>query len=360
MSLDVPFPKNTEPVKDLVLIATLGPTRGLRLYRENSKYPTLPGQPSIDLSSPQAASSISQFLEEDLLTPDLDSLSPHLWIVSTPRSSHISPLHHQLVRDRSIIITENPQLHLIWFENRIFIKPIPQYLLSHSFWTLHLSRHHAAARKAAFGFLRSYLYLIRHESDFRIAQKEGLIPDVFTTLEDFSSFTGHFKLVPDTDVSPRFADYGELRLGRLNLLTRIFLFPKRLTYFHIYRQWGAYFASMFAPLLIVFVVLSIILGSMQVLLAVLQLSGNSPPALSVENNMASTYDKDSWAHFSDFSRWFSIVALVFTGFVVLVSLGVVLIFGIHDVWFARRFLHRKRRFPIDEKSWREISSAVVW
>jgi hypothetical protein len=206
--------------------------------------------------------------------------------------------------------------------------PFRSILLSHSFWLIYLNRNNASARKSALGFLRSYVYLIRHESDFRIAQREGLVPENLASHEQFCAFLGYFKGVADTDVSPRYSSSGELRLSRLNFYTRIFLFPKRLTFFHVDRQWDAYFASIFALLLLIFAVLSIILGSMQVVLAAQQLDGSGSATGSV---VTSAFNSSSWSAFSNFSRWFSVATLLFAALVVSGSFAVLVFFFVHDI-----------------------------
>src|SRR5450432_3090044 len=83
---------------------------------------TLPGQPRISFDDPDR---LTQFLLEDLSIPLLEKMAPWLWMLSTQSSDNISPLQHQRVKGREIVITENPQLHLVWFYNRIYLKPIP-------------------------------------------------------------------------------------------------------------------------------------------------------------------------------------------------------------------------------------------
>lgn len=185
---------------------------------------TLPGQPRIRLDP----ASLGPYLDQDLTTPKLDRLAPHLWLVATPDSKHISSLTRQGTRGRTIVLTEWPEAHLIWFNDRIFVKPLPEYLLSYAFWDEHLcvakpSAHQIQRVRAAKGFLRSYAYLITHESDFRIAQSIGnpsqrIIPDNIS-YEDFCSFMLDIVDLPDQDVTPRW-HFGELRLARLNFWTK--------------------------------------------------------------------------------------------------------------------------------------------
>ncbi|KAL8684168.1 MAG: hypothetical protein Q9224_006552, partial [Gallowayella concinna] len=140
-------------------------------------------------------------LEQEFLTPDLDLLSPHLWLVATQSSSHIGPLHEQVLKGRTIIITENPELHLTWTGNRIFIKPIPRYMLSHAFWTTYLNpvspniakntEHYEPTQaliRAALGYMRTYYHLIQHESDLHIAKQSRLLP---TDNDDITLETYH-------------------------------------------------------------------------------------------------------------------------------------------------------------------------
>ncbi len=90
----------------------------------------LPGQPKMRLDWPDQ---LYEYLQKDLYTRELDTISPNLWLLATRSSGHVSPLHHQIVKGRRVVITEDPRLHLLWIDDRIFIKPLPLYLLSHEF-----------------------------------------------------------------------------------------------------------------------------------------------------------------------------------------------------------------------------------
>ncbi|KAI4285590.1 MAG: hypothetical protein L6R35_004631, partial [Caloplaca aegaea] len=195
------------------------------------------------------ANNLHQQLDCDLCTPDLDTLAPHLWLVATPSSSHINPLHEQIVKGCTIVISENPELHLAWTDNRIFIKPIPPYLLSHAFWTTQLlpqtsdtvkSVHSeemtsSAIIKSALGYMRTYYHLVQHESDLHIAQQARLLPPDIT-LEQFHAFIAGFGDIQDDQVSPRYATSGTLRLSRLNMWAKVFL--RRFQFYRINRQYG--------------------------------------------------------------------------------------------------------------------------
>ena len=77
---------------------------------DRSLQACVPGQPGLPLSD---IASVISFLEKDLLTPELDAMAPHLWMMSTQSSSNINALHHQLLKGRRIAVTENPRLHLV-------------------------------------------------------------------------------------------------------------------------------------------------------------------------------------------------------------------------------------------------------
>jgi hypothetical protein len=93
--MDLPFSEYEQLNTDLIL--SLNPaTKHLHLQRTDATLTTLPSAPRVHLDPP----SIHTHLTNTLLTPELNLLSPHLWLVSTPSHSHISPLHHNLVRGR--------------------------------------------------------------------------------------------------------------------------------------------------------------------------------------------------------------------------------------------------------------------
>ena len=225
-------------------------------------------------------------------------------------------------------MVENPQLHLVWFYDQIFIKPIPRYLLSYDFWQ-YLATQPDVLPQSVVGFLRTYSHLIRYESDYRIAIREeySLIPDddggAPITWERFATFIEWFDKVADHRVNPRY-HYGELRLTRLNFYTRIFL--GKLTFHHIHSQWRTFLGQAFAPLLSLFAVLTVILNAAQVELAAEQL----------------TVGSGHWIAFAKFSRSLSNMVLI-------LSLGITVAFGVtvaflfaHDMWFARSVLKKNK------------------
>ncbi|OCK92231.1 uncharacterized protein K441DRAFT_663469 [Cenococcum geophilum 1.58] len=240
---------------------------------ESPTITTLPGYPLVMLNG---APHMRQFLEKELWSKDLEAMAPRLWIMTTFSGGNINPLHRQRVKGREIIVTEEPRLHLVWIHNRIFIKPLPRYLLSQALWETYLDKgsdrlgdSQSNIRKAATGFLRTYRYLIQHESDFNIAQQDNLrlIPkDV--DWASFCQFISELNHIEDSAVSKRYC-YGELRLTRLN-----FYAPFLLRKFHfeqVHGQYGDFFGRLYGPILFVFAVVSMILNSMQVALAAEQL-----------------------------------------------------------------------------------------
>lgn len=259
----------------------------------NTGNKRLPSQPHIKLDD---VGTLKEFLSRDLCTPVLDRLAPHLYMIATPSSSSISPLHFQIIKNRRIILTEDPKLHLVWYHDRIFVKPLPAYLLSYHFWQLYLccatsplrneSQHLA---KAALGLLRTYRHLIVHESDLRIAQHDDLqlVPKT-VTWENFCKFSAAFSEIENKHVAPRY-HYGDLRLSRLNLLVKLFFISN--CYHQVNWQYSEYFAQFYGPLLFIFGVLSVLLSAMQVSLAVEQLQ------------------PQHWSKMYSFCRWFSVATL---------------------------------------------------
>ena len=289
--------------------------------------PTLPGHPQIAIGD-----NILEFLSQELITSDLDSISPHLWLVGTQRSSHVSALHHQLVRGRSILITEDPKLHLIWIENRVYIKPIPAYLLNHAFWVYILSKetspflndHRTVLLGSALGFLRSYTYLIKHESDFQLAKNNSLIP-TSTTWKAWNRLSSSFRDVLDSDVSQRYR-FGELRLSRLNILSILLL---RRWSFKTRGQTGTYLASLFAPFIYIWATINVALAAMQLEVGIQQLYGPG--------------DQGNWMAFAAVSRWSSVTILILVAMSTLIILLLICVRYTEQLLFAIRDLLRKKR-----------------
>ena len=238
-------------------------------------------------------------------------------MVASPHHYHISPLHHQIVRGRDIVISEDPGLHLLWYYGRIFIKPLPPYLTNYAFWKHFLSGRDpstCALRKAAMGYLRSYYYLIRHQSDFEIAIQTKLIPSTWT-FESVLNFLARFQTV-DNDMVPLRFQYGELRLSRLNLHVK--LRGMGFFYHKVHGQYGTFFASTIGPPLFIFALSSIILAAMQVVLAVQQLGDVPSP----------------WRAFGYASRWFSVICLFFSLCITAFYPLVLIIFRLRELVYA--------------------------
>lgn len=235
----------------------------------------LPGLPPTSARDHQT---VLNLLDKEFCSKDLDRVAPRLWWMSKQDSASISPLHRQTVKRRTIIITEDPKLHLVWIHDRIFIKPMPRYLGSRMFWEQYLDEKKATPlrrqqryiRRSILGYLRTYVYLVQHESDFRMAQDPALclIPDN-VTWEQFCKFSSDLMRITDDEVSTRYS-YGEIRLTRLNLYAPLLL--RKSHFQRVEHQYGAYFKRFYAPLLFVIGIGSIFLSGLQVTLAVVQVS----------------------------------------------------------------------------------------
>ncbi len=207
-------------------------------------------------------------------------------------------------------MTEHPGLHGVWYYDKIFIKPIPPYLLCGAFWE-YVQEIDEEVFRAAAGFMRTYCHLIQYESDFQRATSPDLqlIPHLdgeALTFEDFVAFLAQFQNFPNSAVSARYS-FGFLRLSRLNYLAPIFL--GKLMYFHLHPQWKDYLGRFIAPIVTLFAILSTILNCMQVVLAAQSLDTDG-------------WDS-SWIQFLNTCRWFPIAVMILIAF--LMALLVVLL-----------------------------------
>lgn len=279
----------------------------------------LPGHPRVKV---QDRNQVLNFVERDLWSSDLEQMAPRLWWMSKQDSANISPLHRQRVKRRDIVISEDPKLHLVWIDNRIFIKPLPHYILSHAFWEAYLLKGYAEVkldqqervRRAALGYLRTYFYLIRYQSDFRIAKDEGLclVPSGITWTQ-FCDFSSEFDKIEDDEVSTRYT-YGEIRLTRLNFYAKILL--RKSHFQRVEYQYAPYFARFFGPILFVFAFMSVVMSSIQVGAAIEQVSAVS------QGGMAQIWHV---------CRWLSVATLVSSGLLIL-ALGYLLVYKIAKEW----------------------------
>lgn len=232
-------------------------------------WPTFPPFYANSGFSPQR--SVPTILDQDLRTPALDKIYAHLWLAGLPKAAR--PVHRQILLGRTIVITENPNEHLVWNATRIFIKPLPEYLLSYDFWMTEGSAliQDRSLYQSALGFLLSYCWLICTKSDLAIAQDVQLVPSSVTWEEWVLFVTDLLTSVdPETlgTVSKRY-HFGELRLSRLNLIYRfapsMFSVQNFMRGFMSEPLWTkAFLERNFAWLFSVFGFVTIVAGSMQV------------------------------------------------------------------------------------------------
>jgi hypothetical protein len=268
---------------------------------------------------------VLDFLARDLCHDHLNRLYPIFWLVSTPRSDHISPLHDQIVRGRDIVITEDPGLHLLWYYDRVFIKPLPPYLTSHAFWKEFLCRESSAdLRRAALGFVRSYCYLIKSQSDFYIAEEKKLIAKG-VDMKALLHFLRSFESASDDDVTLRYK-HGELRLSRINFYIKFY--ECQLFYRKMQWQYSDYLNSVVAPLVFTFALVSVALSAMQVVLAAQQSNGNQT---------------HGWQKFTSVSQWSAVVFLILVAMCTLFFPSMVGILLLRELFFALGCRFRRQK-----------------
>jgi hypothetical protein len=238
----------------------------------------VPGHPLIP-----AGTSRPQYLEKELSVQRLDQIFIHLWWAGRP--GNIRGLHAQVMMKREVMPCENVALHLVWHDTTIYIKPLPAWLLNYEFFKKDICTNEKLLPQAN-GLLRTYTRLVAYPSDFKIAQDKGLLPSEVKTWEQWSALAASLiDGISEKDVHRRYR-YGELRLRRLNHVSRFWRWGE--AYHSVYVQYDHFFAQNFAWLLMLVVYLSVILSSMQVVLATPQ-AGQA---------------------FQDASYWFGVVALI--------------------------------------------------
>jgi hypothetical protein len=210
-----------------------------------------------------------QFLELEFDVSKLNHIHKHLWWAGRPVPAR--PLHKQLMLERTIVVTQQASLHLLWKDQRIYIKPLPACLLDQGAWTSYLARSkniHSMAK----GFILSYVWLVRSQTDFAIAQDRRLLP-AGLTWNDWSctakSIATQCNFNSKDTINQRYT-YGELRIKRLNQICRLTaLFPCRPQilvqgYASDHSSYGSFFQQNFAWIFVPFAYVSILLSALQV------------------------------------------------------------------------------------------------
>ena len=141
---------------------------------------------------------IPAFLQRELSVGGLADMLKHLWFAGAKHPA--TPLHAHVAMGRKIVIADRMDLHLLWDNGgRLFLKPVPRFLLDPTFWRSNLRCPNACAchdppadacrgkpRKVALGFLYTYACLIPSESDFFVANENASYPAGQTTSLAFS------------------------------------------------------------------------------------------------------------------------------------------------------------------------------
>jgi hypothetical protein len=223
-----------------------------------------------------------EYLRQELGVDRLNDIHPLLWTAGRPMPPRA--LHHQKLLGREIVVSERMDMHLLWTKARIFIKPLPRFLLEPQFWTDHLSCtdkcqcssaslhqpghsgkcEESRLRECALGFLLSYAALISHESDFFIAKDTRLISDQISWMcwKTFvKEILEHASIYEQ--INQRFL-YGELRLNRLNAIYRLTGRAVFRGYQSECSQYSSFFRDNFAWLASVLAYMAIVLTAMQV------------------------------------------------------------------------------------------------
>jgi hypothetical protein len=209
------------------------------------------------------------WLDKDLDFERLDKIHKLLWMCG--RTMNARALHKQMLMGRRIFITEQADLHLLYYSDIIMIKPLPAYILCKEMWEEYLNKDRDLHRSAC-GLLMSYIWLIRSTHDFQIATRDTvqLLPTDLTWLEWKRIVDRTLKYIdPDSlhQVHRRF-QFGELRLGRINTIYRLNprLIHKNFVrgYLYGYNRYAPFLQRNVAWVLAVSVLFSLVLSAMQV------------------------------------------------------------------------------------------------
>ena len=210
---------------------------------------------------------IFEFLLQELTVRRLDIISKHLWLAGKPLPAR--PLQLLIALRRTIVAIGRADLHLLWFGDIIYIKPLPRFLLSVQFWEKYL----VASPEIycdAMGLLRSYMWLIGHDVDFLIAKDRHLIPEELTWREwrdVVQTILSQDKI--NHSIYPERYRYGELRLARVNAIYRFMPGVPNGSLIHgyfreYYTEYNTFFQRKFAWPVAFLAIITVVSSAMQV------------------------------------------------------------------------------------------------
>ncbi|KAI9734016.1 MAG: hypothetical protein M1834_002673 [Cirrosporium novae-zelandiae] len=270
---------------------------------------------------PENRREMMEYLSTSLNLSRLNAIHDSLWLAGRPIAAR--PLHHQRLLNRQLLPTQQFDLHLVWSDSRLFVKPLPDFLLSHHFW-LEILGKDAELHKSAAGLLFSYFWLVRNEDDLRLA-KDAHLMNSSIKFEEWKKFV--HSTLPRLDprsmscLNKRF-QYGELRANRLNTIYHLSPHTIPLTsfirgYFYDYGRYKTFFSRNFAWTLTIFIYLQVILSAMQV--------GLGTDRLQKDGRV------------QDASVVFSVFSMILPAMVVGIALGVSLFLVVYNVTATIRF-----------------------
>ncbi len=247
---------------------------------------------------------LREYLEWELDVSRLNDIHKWLWLAGRPMCAR--PLYKQKMIDREILVTEQIDFHLLWQESRIFIKPLPEFLMDHDFWTKNLCSNQKDHKNAC-GLLLSYTWLVCYQSDLKIAKDHGLLP-AWMTWTEWIAFTRTFFDAVDHESLNNFNEryqYGELRLGRINWIYRLTFRNFMRGYLYSYNRFSVFLSRNFAWLAVAFLYITVVLSAMQV-------------GLSTDRLKGSSRFQDASYGFTVFSILAPLIVVAFAAFVLLV------------------------------------------
>lgn len=223
------------------------------------------------------------FLRSELSLGRLGEMLQHLWFAGAKHAPR--QLHFQVAIGREIVVVDRMDLHLVWDKDgKIFLKPIPRFLLDPDFWQNNLNCPYGCMcpgssapwcmdglRKVALGFLYTYACLISSETDFFLANEKRLLPrkalDATIEWEEWKSLARGLLNGYDPDnVHPRFLR-AELRLSRINTINRFTRFPPFQSYLRGWNNYSTFYRDNLAWMAGTAVFVAVVLAAMQVGLA---------------------------------------------------------------------------------------------
>ena len=166
----------------------------------------------------QDEKAVADSIASDFSLARLEQIRRHLWFAGLLFKAPVS-LTHSLTLSRTVILTDRADMHLVTHAKKMYLKPLPDCLLSSPVWSKFICSTPTTHDRAVFLLLSYHRFLIRPITDLSLPHGSRLIPEEISCEKWVN-----FRLGTSQGLMPSAQHryyHGEMSLARLNWIYRL-------------------------------------------------------------------------------------------------------------------------------------------